>query len=308
MTTFSAAAHAKINLSLAVTGVRDDGFHLLRSVFLRLTLHDHLEVEVDPDAASSSLDIDGDLEATADNLVLRAAEQLRAEAETTLPALRFRLTKRIPSAAGLGGGSSDAAAAMDLALRAWGVRLHPAARMGAALRLGADVPFFAAGHRASLVAGIGERLMPLPAVDPPAGIVLITPPERLSTAAVFGELDRVPADGPGAAERVDEVADLLREHVDGMTLAAATAMLRDANDLWAPATRLAPGLAAAREAAARVLDRAVLMSGSGPSLYAVYPSEAAAARAAATLQTEAPAELDSATILTTSTMGREEDS
>jgi len=306
MTTSSANAPAKINLGLAVTGVREDGHHLLRSVFLRLALHDRLEVEVDAEAASDSLLIDGDLEATSDNLVLRAAEQLRAEAENTLPALRFRLTKRIPIAAGLGGGSADAAAAMDLALRAWGVRLHPAARMGAALRLGADVPFFAAGHRASLVSGIGERLLPLPAADPPAGIVLITPRGRLSTADVFAEYDRDPSGT--ALERVNEVADLLREEVNGLTLAATTAMLREANDLWAPAARLSPGLRAAHEAVAGVLDRAVLMSGSGPTVYAVYPSQAAAARAATTLQAAAPPQLEGATIIATSTIGKEEDS
>jgi 4-diphosphocytidyl-2-C-methyl-D-erythritol kinase len=243
-----------------------------------------------------------------DNLVLQASALLREAIDPSLPVLHFRLKKRIPSAAGLGGGSSDAAAAIDLALQAWGVRLHPAQRLEAALRLGADVPFFAAGHAASVVEGIGEHLVPLPAPEPPAGLLLITPTQRLSTAAVFAELDRSPLRLPGAPERVDEVADLLREKVDGMTLAASTGMLRDANDLWAPATRLSTGLAAARAAAVRVIGRAVLLTGSGPTLVAVYPSEAAATRAAITLQTEAPVELDGAAIITTSTMGRGADS
>ncbi len=73
MSRFAADAHAKINLALAVTGVRDDGYHTLRSVFLRLALHDRLEVELDPAASADSLDIEGELEADADNLVLRAA-------------------------------------------------------------------------------------------------------------------------------------------------------------------------------------------------------------------------------------------
>ena len=306
MTGLSASPAAKINLALAVTGIREDGYHTLRSVFLRVALHDRLEVDVDADAVSDSLLIDGDLDATPDNLVLRAAAQLRVEAETTLPALRFHLTKRIPDGAGLGGGSSDAAAAMDLALRAWGVRLHPAARMGAALRLGADGPFFATGHGASLVSGIGEHLVPLPAPEPPAGLVLITPRERLSTAEVFAEYDRDPAGG--ALERVDEVADTLREEVDGATLAATTVMLREANDLWLPATRLLPGLTAMRDAAASVLGRAVLLTGSGSTLVAVYPSAVVAERAAATLQAAAPPELVGATIISTSTVGKGEDS
>lgn len=308
MTTYRADAHAKINLALAITGRRDDGYHQLRSVFLRLSLHDGLAVDLDPKGPADSLVIDGELEATEDNLVLGAAQRLREAIDPALPALRFDLRKRIPAAAGLGGGSSDAAAAMDLALLAWGIRLHPAERLGIAATIGADVPFFVVGHAASLVEGIGEHVAPLPAPSPPAGVVLITPGRRLSTAAVFAELDREPSAGGPAAERVDEVAGLLREDVDGMTLAATTAMLREANDLWAPAARLSPGLVALRDACAQALGRAVLLTGSGPTLVAVYPSEAAATHAAVALQAERLDELEDAALITTSTMGREDDS
>jgi 4-diphosphocytidyl-2-C-methyl-D-erythritol kinase len=212
---------AKVNLALAVTGRRADGYHKLRSVFLRTALHDDLEVEVDSAASGDSLEVEGDaVESGSDNLVLKAAANLRQIIGGPLPALRFKLTKRIPTAAGLGGGSSDGAAALDLAQAAWGVRLHPSARLEAALQLGADVPFFAAGHAASLVSGIGEGLQPLPAPDPPAGLLLITPAERLSTVAVFDDLDRAPAPDAAALERVEEMASLLRDKVDGMTLAA----------------------------------------------------------------------------------------
>lgn len=304
MSQFEADAHAKINLALAVTGTRADGYHELRSVFLRLALHDRLEVEPDPAAVADSLEVEGRHMAGDDDLVLRAASRLRAAIDPSLPSLRFRLHKRIPTAAGLGGGSSDAAAAIDLALAAWGVRLHPAERLGAALRVGADVPFFTVGHPASLVEGIGERVSPLPSLEPAAGILLVTPRERLSTADVFAEYDRDPA--TGALERVDDVAALLREGVDGMTLAATTTMLRDANDLWPPASRLLPELEATRELISRTIGRAVLMTGSGPTLLALYPSEAAAARAAVTLGDIATSELDGATIISTSTIGRGE--
>lgn len=308
MSRFRAAAAAKVNLALAVTGVREDGYHRLRSVFLRLALHDELEVEVDSEADADTLTIDGDLGAASDNLVLRAASHLRGVLGGDLPPLRFHLAKRIPAAAGLGGGSADAAAAMDLALRAWSVRMHPARRLDAALHLGADVPFFAAGHAASVVEGIGEHLVPLPAPEPPAGLVLITPRQRLSTADVFAEFDRGPGAGAAAAERVAEVADLLREGIDGMTLAAATMMLREANDLWAPAARLSPDLLTMRRAGERCLGRALLLTGSGPTLFSVYPSEAAATRAAITLQAACPSELEGADIMTTSTVGTEGDS
>jgi 4-diphosphocytidyl-2-C-methyl-D-erythritol kinase len=299
-------AHAKVNLALAVTGVRADGYHQLRSVFLRLALHDQLEVELDPAAESDHLNIGGERVSGDDNLVLRAARHLRAATDPSLPSLRFGLHKRIPVAAGLGGGSSDAAAAIDLALAAWGVRLHPAERLGAALRVGADVPFFTAGHPAALIEGIGEHVTALPAPQPPAGILLVTPRARLSTAAVFAEYDRQPA--TGALERVDEVASILREAVDGMTLAATTAMLKEANDLWPAAQRLLPVLAGMRELVGGVTGHPVLMTGSGPTLVTVYPSEAAARRAAAALEAASAPELDGATITSTSTIGRGEES
>ena len=297
-------APAKVNLALAVSGRRDDGYHLLRSVFLRLALHDVLEAEPDPTGGPDSLSIEGELEATEDNLVLRATALLREAVGPPLPALRFRLQKRIPAAAGLGGGSSDAAAALELALQAWGVQLRPAQRLRTALRLGADVPFFAAAHGAAVVQGIGERLTRLPAPDPPAGLVLITPRQRLSTADVFAELDRRPSRDSGVAARVDELAALLARGIDGTALAAATQELADTNDLWPPAIRLSPGLAAAHDAATRVLGRAVMLSGSGPTLFAVYPSEAAATHAAITLQSERPAALEDAVILTTTSSER----
>ena len=130
------------------------------------------------------------------------------------------------------------------------------------------------------------------------------PDSYIWLSEVFAEYDREPSSG--ALERVDEVAGTLRESVDGMTLAATTAMLREANDLWAPAARLSEGLAAARGAASLVLGRAVLLTGSGPTLMAVYPSEAAATRAAVALQTETLRELEGAEIMTTSTIGRGE--
>ena len=306
MSSFEADAHAKINLALAVTGTRDDGYHELRSVFLRLALHDRLEAELDPDAPSDQLEIEGEEVTAEGNLVLRAASRLRAAIDPSLPPLRFRLRKRIPAAAGLGGGSSDAAAAIDLALAAWGVRLHPAERLGAALRVGADVPFFTAGHSASLVEGIGEHVTELPSLEPVAGILLVTPRERLSTAEVFAEFDRQPASG--ALERVDEVVLLLREGVDGMTLAASTAMLREANDLWPAAVRLRPQLEGVRDLVSRTIGHAVLLTGSGPTLVAVYPSEAAATRAAVSLQATAAPELEGATIISTSTIERGEHS
>ena len=298
-----AEAPAKVNLALAVTGRREDGYHTLRSVFLRLALHDTLGVDIDETISEDTLVVDGEgVAAGPANLVLQAVRQMRELVGGPLPPLRFHLTKRVPVAAGLGGGSSDGAAAMDLASAAWGVRLHPSARLEAALRLGADVPFFSAGHAASLVGGVGEALQPLPAPHPPAGLLLITPAERLGTAEVFAEYDRSAPSVSVAGIRVDELAGVLRESIDGMTLAATTPMLGEANDLWAPAARLSPSLAALRETVGAVTGHTLLLTGSGPTLFAVYPSEGAAERAAEQLRAQALGELEGATIIATATV------
>ena len=113
-----------------------------------------------------------------------------------------------------------------------------------------------------------------------------------------------------AGEQQPEMAQriLAQKGLDGMTLVAITAMLREANDLWAPALRLCPTLASTRELMSATIGQAVLMTGSGPTLVAVYPSEAAAARAAVMLGDSAAPELKGAAIISTSTMGRGADS
>jgi 4-diphosphocytidyl-2-C-methyl-D-erythritol kinase len=230
-----------------------------------------------------------------------------------LPALRFRLDKHIPAAAGLAGGSSDAAAALALAAGAWGLSPDRGALLELAGRLGADVPFFAAAHGAALVSGVGEVIEPLPEPWPPPGVLLVTAAERLSTAAVFAEFDREAAppgghaarsDAAGADAMVEHVAVALRRGLDGAALAGLADGLRDANDLWPAAARLSPGLTAAREALESILGRAVLLTGSGPTLLAIYPSLEAAAEAATHLEQDRPSALRGATILATSSSTR----
>lgn len=304
-----AEAHAKVNLGLAVIGRRPDGYHDLRSVFLRLDLHDHLEIRLADDVAGEDeLVIDGPPGLpTRDNLVLRALSHLRAAVERPLPALAVRLDKHIPVAAGLGGGSSDAAAALELAARAWDLSLDRAALMDLAAGVGSDVPFFASGHPAALVSGVGDSVEALPEPRPGAGILLVTPPQRLSTAAVFAELDRIPAPSRGAKERTARVATLaaaLGGGADAAALAAVAADLRDTNDLWAPAVRLMPQLSRLREQLEAGLGRVVHLSGSGPTLVAVYPSLEAARTAAAVLEQEQAAALRDAVITATCSHAR----
>jgi 4-diphosphocytidyl-2-C-methyl-D-erythritol kinase len=276
-------ARAKLNLTLAVLGRRPDGFHALDSVFLRLALADAIAAApAPPHAAGDTLSVEGsEWAATDDDLILRAARLLRAE-DPTLPVMAFGLAKRVPVAAGLGGGSADAAAALRLAARLGGTTLTAQRLHALALRLGSDVPFFAADVPAARVTGRGESLDPLP--PPPAGlaalIVVAGPP--LSTAAVFarhaaaaGEA-RGDAGGLATREATDVVADALRAGLTATGFVDRFAGLGETNDLWSAAADLDPGLVRRRAELEGRLGSPLRLSGSGPSLFCLYPSVEAA--------------------------------
>lgn len=184
-----AQAAAKLNLYLHVTGRRPDGYHLLDSLVCFAAVHDTVEAEA---ASDWSLEIGGPfagpLRAEADNLVLRAGRGLSglvaAELGTAPPPARLTLQKRLPVAAGIGGGSADAAAVIRALMDLWEIGDLPAARLDAlALELGADVPACLAG-RAAFVGGIGETLDPAPDL-PPADCLLVNPGVPVSTPTVF---------------------------------------------------------------------------------------------------------------------------
>jgi 4-diphosphocytidyl-2-C-methyl-D-erythritol kinase len=277
----SGLAPAKVNLGLAVTGRRPDGYHELRSVFLRVGLCDVLEARPAPGAAADELRISGDDECPVDgNIVLRVLAAVRGWTGRELPPLALQLDKRIPMAAGLGGGSSDGAAALQLAAGLWKLALPDDERLRLASELGADVPFFATGHAAALVGGIGDVLLPLPGVSGGAGILLVTPAVRLSTAEVFAAYDRLqdgaPPAAPGesaSARAVDDLASAVTRGLDGAGLASRAALLRDANDLWPAAVSLAAILGDLRAELERVLRRPLLLTGSGSTLFALYASQ-----------------------------------
>lgn len=178
--TFRAEAFAKTNRSLLVRGKRADGYHDLDTVFQTIDLTDELEVS---ECGSIELECDDPLlPAGADNLVVRAASRL-AESFRVRAGARIRLTKRIPSGAGLGGGSSDAAIVLALLVRLWKVDagLAALARIGAGI--GSDVPFFFVGG-AARGTGRGEILEPL-ADEADRDVVLVVPPFPISTASVY---------------------------------------------------------------------------------------------------------------------------
>lgn len=297
-----ADAPAKLNLALAVVGERDDGYHELVSLFLRVGLADALRVGPGDGGDRDELTIEADPDCPVEgNLVLRAAELLRQHAGRDLPALRLHLLKRVPVAAGLGGGSSDAATALALLAAAWGVPLGPPERHALALALGSDVPFFTAGAAAALVAGRGEQVRPLVGVRGAPGILLLVPRERLATSAVFAAWDQLrPPDGH-ARRTAETLAERFASGVTAAGLSDTAADLAAANDLWPAAVALSPALAEVRDAAEAALVRPLLLSGSGPALAAIYPSPDDATVAARHLDRDRPAALAGATLIVTDT-------
>lgn len=290
-------APAKVNLTLAVVGRRPDGYHALHSVFVPVDLADRLALAPGTPHAADSLHVTGfDPGPVADNLVLRAFAATREAARGPWlaaggrgdpPALAARLEKRIPVAGGLGGGSSDAAAALDGALEAWGVAFDDDVRRMLAARLGSDVPFFLAGGPA-LVEGRGELVTPLPwlrdvehgASDRPA-LLLVTPGIPVATPAVFAAYAAGARTAGGAARLASEhLAHELRAGLRVRDLLARASVLAAANDLAPAAAVVAPELVGFRRALVRLLGRPVGQSGSGPTHWALYPAYDEAAEAA----------------------------
>jgi 4-diphosphocytidyl-2-C-methyl-D-erythritol kinase len=288
-------APAKLNLTLAVVGRRDDGFHDLHSVFVPLGLSDRLSVAPLGPAGSEAADtlhVSGfDPGPVADNLVLRAIAAARAAVgqgpgRPATPPLAARLEKHIPVAAGLGGGSSDGAAALDAALEAWGAsdEVDAAARSRAAATIGSDVPFFLLG-RPALVEGRGERVTPLGGVHGHPGVLLVTPRVAVRTPDVFAIFDGSRGSGDGSVRMTS--AHLAQELGNGLSatdLLARAGVLAAANDLLPAAILVAPELVSVRRALTRLIGRPIGLSGSGPTLWTLYPSLGEAQAAAAVVE------------------------
>lgn len=266
------SAPAKINLDLLVTGRRADGYHELDSLVVFADLADELTLTpADTLQIESCGPFAGDLPPESANIAVRAARLLAGA--TGRPAhAHIRLDKRLPIAAGIGGGSADAAAVLRGLRRLWGLTIEDAALAALGLELGADVPVCLAGRPARM-RGIGERLdacMSLRALH----LVLVNPRQPLATSAVFKAL---PPELPGPrAEPPPTATDLgwLR---------------RSRNDLEAPARRLLPVIdEVLAELAAAPGCRLARMSGSGPTCFGVFETPAASAAAASRISDHRP--------------------
>ncbi|HET7416666.1 MAG TPA: hypothetical protein VFJ61_03450 [Solirubrobacterales bacterium] len=256
-------APAKLNLCLYLGGRREDGLHELCSLFEPLALADLIEVSPAERDEVVCPGVEGE------NLATRALAGLRERGWDHEP-LRVEIEKRVPVAAGLGGGSGDAAAVLRLAAA------EVADLPELAAELGADVPSQLRPSLA-LVRGAGEEIQPLPEPAEHAAVLL---PEGggLSTAAVFAEADRLGLDRPAA--ELDELAAQLRE------VAGAGASPLDypellVNDLTAAALSLRPQIGEALEALRAAGAPVAILSGSGPTAVGLFPDLSAAQDAAA---------------------------
>jgi 4-diphosphocytidyl-2-C-methyl-D-erythritol kinase len=263
-------ACAKVNLWLNVVGRRADGYHLLDSLVAFVDLADTVEARP---GDRLSLEVTGPgsaaLAGEADNLVLKAA-RLLAERAGVPPLAALSLIKRIPVAAGLGGGSADAAAALRALADLWRLALPDDTLFEIAGALGADVPMCLAG-RTALATGIGDRLQPAP-VLPPVAILLVNPGVALPTREVFAARR-----GPFAASR--PVQPRWRDVPEFVA-----ALAERGNDLTDAAISLQPVVAEVLAFLRRGEGaRYAAMSGSGATCYALYDTVAAARRAADTV-------------------------
>lgn len=259
MTGTRRAAPAKLNLTLEVIGRRPDGYHDLRTVMQTLELADTVTVGF---GGGRGIDVHGPcsrgVPVDHTNLAWRAADELAHRTGHATSDLHLSIDKRIPAAAGLGGGASDAAAVLRLLADAWQVRDEPLLNACAAA-VGSDEPFFLRGGTA-LVTGRGESVEPLQAL-PPHDVVLFVPRDTIEakTARLFRELGATPFDSGKLTERF---------------LAAHPAQVGP-GDLHNAFERVAfdvfPGLAGMRDEIVRAIGSQVRLAGAGPALFWIGP-------------------------------------
>jgi 4-diphosphocytidyl-2-C-methyl-D-erythritol kinase len=268
-------AYAKLNLVLHVGPPREDGMHPLCSLVASIDLADEISAEP-KESGEDTVECRG---VRGDNLASRALAEFRSRAGGELPALAVTIHKRIPVAAGLGGGSADAAAALRIANELAGRPLEREELVRLAAGLGSDVPSQLEPHHA-LVEGTGERLEHVSL--PPFFAVLLPDDDGLSTAAVYAELDRL----GGSRDHLDP--EPLRRLATS-PLAQLAASLH--NDLEAAALSLRPDLRERLDALTAAGAFGAAVSGSGPTCFGLFPDRSSADAAAAGLPGALVAEL-----------------
>jgi 4-diphosphocytidyl-2-C-methyl-D-erythritol kinase len=249
---------AKINLDLRVLNKRPDGFHELRTIFQTISLADTIEVQYQP--GRTRIDIKSNLN-IADNLIVRAADSVMKATRRT-GRLGFVLQKRIPLGGGLGGGSSNAAAVLLALPLLLGKPLPIEKLMELAAGLGSDVPFFLLGGTA-LGLGRGTELYPFPDIAPRPAL-LIAPGIHVSTAEAYSQLGReLTSDSPARA---------ISSFQSAAWRIADSSPEEGVNDFERVVFRLHPQLKSIKGKLLKLGARPALMSGSGSSLFGIFPS------------------------------------
>ena len=254
-------AYAKINLGLRVIRKREDGFHDIETIFHRINLFDELTLEPSPKAISITCS-NPSVPADENNLCWKAVETLRSALGTGKGAA-IHLKKNIPIGAGLGGGSSDAAAVLLSLPTLWNTPVDASTLAGIAMQIGSDVPFFL-HNRSAYAEGRGERLQFI-SLALPYWILLVTPPIHISTAWAYRELSR------GTRYDVQPA-----KFYDGATCKVArisTLMQNDFEDVVFP---IHPEVAEIRKQLLAQGATFALMSGSGSSVFGLFEDVAAA--------------------------------
>lgn len=258
-------AYAKINWFLDVVGRRPDGYHLLRMIMQKIDLSDILSLQ---ESNRNNFICDGDLPRDEGNLVVQAWQLLQKELGLKQN-LAIKLEKKIPVAAGLGGGSADAAALLQGANQLLNLGLSAPELAELGLSLGADLPFCLSKGLA-LVEGIGEKIRILPDI-PPQYILLVNPGFPLSTRDVYAK-HQLSAENPDPQPLLEALSAGNPEQIGPLL----------ANDLTAAAVKLAPVIKEIRQSLAE-MGLWPLLSGSGPTVFALAASKAEAQSAAANL-------------------------
>jgi 4-diphosphocytidyl-2-C-methyl-D-erythritol kinase len=280
---------AKLNIRLKVVGRRPDGYHDLVSLMVPVTIFDTLDFSPGPPGITLSCE-EGGLPEDEGNIVFRAALAFFARIGVR-PALSISLRKNIPVAAGLGGGSSDAAATLTTLNRMYGTPLSGNEMADAALGLGADVPFFL-HNRPSVATGVGECLEPIECW-PASWYVVVTPPLAISTAWVYDRLEMNAAPASADADRPDMQRLRLTNREYDTILASLKKDRPDIrslleNDLETVTASRYPVIDAVKKLLLETGAEGALMTGSGPSVFGIFRSEEAARKAAENVSSRRP--------------------
>jgi 4-diphosphocytidyl-2-C-methyl-D-erythritol kinase len=261
-------ARAKINLVLDVLGKRPDGYHEVKTVMQSVALHDRLEFSPGTEGIKLSV-IGSDLPLDETNLVYRAAELIRSQAGIRR-GVNVLIKKNIPVAAGLGGGSADAAATLVALNKMWrtGYSLSELMRLGE--QLGSDVPFCLLGGTA-LARGKGEQLTPL-SPCPECGLVLVKPPVNVSTALVYRAFK------PELIEKKPDCRAVVENIKNGNITGIANNL---ANALEPVTVQMHPQIAVIKAKLMAAGALGALMSGSGPTVFGLAPDPESARKVAA---------------------------